>query len=82
MKATTITLIIVVAPLAGQMAVSGGRRVIWGPQAEACVNFEADLDTGDEPLYCCTVQAATGQTIAVVQASPEGLVWQEIRRNV
>lgn len=49
------------------MAHSSGKMVIRSPQSDPRVNSEVDLDSGVEALHCCTVQALSGQVIAVVQ---------------
>jgi len=55
------------------MAVSSSpKKLILHPDLHPLVNVEVDLNTQTSPLYCCTVPAISGHTIAVVQVGREG----------
>ena len=49
------------------MAHSSGKVLVSSPQTDPRVNTEVDLDTGSDPLHTCTIQAVSGQVLAVVQ---------------
>lgn len=53
--------------VSGHMAHSSGKVLVSSPQTDPRVNTEVDLDTGSDPLHTCTIQAVSGQVLAVVQ---------------
>lgn len=51
----------------GRMATAGGKVTIIDAQKDPRINLDVDLDTDDDPLHCCTLQAISGQVMAIIQ---------------